>query len=106
MPSSACKKCALRSEEHTSELQSHDNLVCRLLLENTRRRHNGRLHNGPPTPGTPCRRPPGAARSPLPAASGFAGWCAGRAFWFFFFFLKVRAPPRHPPPPPPPPSVP
>src|SRR3954466_12449678 len=33
MPSSACKKYALRSEEHTSELQSHDNLVCRLLLE-------------------------------------------------------------------------
>src|SRR3954465_13579684 len=33
MPSSACKKSALRSEEHTSELQSHDNLVCRLLLE-------------------------------------------------------------------------
>src|SRR5260370_10515946 len=25
--------CALRSEEHTSELQSHLNLVCRLLLE-------------------------------------------------------------------------
>src|SRR3954462_15230501 len=33
MPSSAVQKCALRSEEHTSELQSHDNLVCRLLLE-------------------------------------------------------------------------
>src|SRR3954467_12332448 len=32
MPSSGVKKCA-RSEEHTSELQSHDNLVCRLLLE-------------------------------------------------------------------------
>src|SRR3954467_3232303 len=32
MPSSAGKKCA-RSEEHTSELQSHDNLVCRLLLD-------------------------------------------------------------------------
>src|SRR3954462_9862186 len=32
MPSSGCKTCA-RSEEHTSELQSHDNLVCRLLLE-------------------------------------------------------------------------
>src|SRR3954466_9068945 len=27
------KKNVLRSEEHTSELQSHDNLVCRLLLE-------------------------------------------------------------------------
>src|SRR5260370_8595334 len=25
--------CATRSEEHTSELQSHLNLVCRLLLE-------------------------------------------------------------------------
>src|SRR5258708_10244861 len=27
------KTCALRSEEHTSELQSPDHLVCRLLLE-------------------------------------------------------------------------
>src|SRR3954462_2085758 len=27
-----------RSEEHTSELQSHDNLVCRLLLETKERR--------------------------------------------------------------------
>src|SRR5260221_4611634 len=25
--------CRLRSEEHTSELQSHSDLVCRLLLE-------------------------------------------------------------------------
>src|SRR3954467_15445689 len=33
MPSSGGKTCALRSEEHTSELKSHDNLVCRLLLE-------------------------------------------------------------------------
>src|SRR5260370_11840266 len=28
-----CSKCLIRSEEHTSELQSHLNLVCRLLLE-------------------------------------------------------------------------
>src|SRR5438477_9628353 len=28
-----CARRALRSEEHTSELQSHVNLVCRLLLE-------------------------------------------------------------------------
>src|SRR3954462_9944516 len=27
-----------RSEEHTSELQSHDNLVCRLLLEKKKKR--------------------------------------------------------------------
>src|SRR3954463_14869568 len=31
MPSSAFQN---RSEEHTSQLQSHDNLGCRLLLEN------------------------------------------------------------------------
>src|SRR5688572_31115004 len=28
-----------RSEEHTSELQSQSNLVCRLLLEKTKTRH-------------------------------------------------------------------
>src|SRR5260370_11105317 len=28
-----CTICGIRSEEHTSELQSHLNLVCRLLLE-------------------------------------------------------------------------
>src|SRR5258708_24567783 len=28
-----CCSCAKRSEEHTSELQSPDHLVCRLLLE-------------------------------------------------------------------------
>src|SRR3954462_13044632 len=34
MPSSACSsEVCSRSEEHTSELQSHANLVCRLLLE-------------------------------------------------------------------------
>src|SRR3712207_7678407 len=31
----------VRSEEHTSELQSRQYLVCRLLLEKT---HNGRTH--------------------------------------------------------------
>src|SRR2546427_4257827 len=30
-------KCAHRSEEHTSELQSQSNLVCRLLLEKKKR---------------------------------------------------------------------
>src|SRR5260370_31768509 len=29
-----------RSEEHTSELQSHLNLVCRLLLEKKKRKYN------------------------------------------------------------------
>src|SRR5260370_10296774 len=34
------KSSATRSEEHTSELQSHLNLVCRLLLEK-KKRHIG-----------------------------------------------------------------
>src|SRR3954465_6253454 len=37
MPSSAGVQTCARSEEHTSELQSHDNLVCRLLLEKKHR---------------------------------------------------------------------
>src|SRR5260370_25921402 len=32
--------CAMRSEEHTSELQSHLNLVCRLLLEKKKKTKN------------------------------------------------------------------
>src|SRR5258708_29682275 len=35
-----------RSEEHTSELQSPDHLVCRLLLEKKKKRHRITLHNG------------------------------------------------------------
>src|SRR6266540_6571093 len=30
--------CAVRSEEHTSELQSHHDLVCRLLLEKKKKK--------------------------------------------------------------------
>src|SRR5260221_8185676 len=32
-----CLNESMRSEEHTSELQSHSDLVCRLLLENRTR---------------------------------------------------------------------
>src|SRR5690242_21467043 len=35
--------CVHRSEEHTSELQSHVNLVCRLLLE--KKKKNKKHHN-------------------------------------------------------------
>src|SRR5260221_3373311 len=34
------RKLPLRSEEHTSELQSHSDLVCRLLLENKKQTRN------------------------------------------------------------------
>src|SRR3954464_12490598 len=94
MPSSWCSD--VRSEEHTSELQSHDNLVCRLLLEKkkipdadeaakplagpvwtlpSRCRH---LH----TPAT------SEATPPLPRAT-YTCACD-----FFFFFYKRHAPPQ------------
>src|SRR5438034_6317984 len=42
--------CRTRSEEHTSELQSHSDLVCRLLLEKKKKggrtRHIARLAAG------------------------------------------------------------
>src|SRR2546426_8912397 len=42
-PTAACGSCwrgSTRSEEHTSELQSPCNLVCRLLLEKKKKRTN------------------------------------------------------------------
>src|SRR5260370_22749756 len=38
-----------RSEEHTSELQSHLNLVCRLLLEKKKKHHSHDSQNRHPT---------------------------------------------------------
>src|SRR5882762_171649 len=37
--------CGPRSEEHTSELQSHLNLVCRLLLEKKKKKNTDQLFN-------------------------------------------------------------
>src|SRR2546430_11438250 len=37
------RRCGVRSEEHTSELQSQSNLVCRLLLE---KKNPGHLDHG------------------------------------------------------------
>src|SRR5690606_40806529 len=38
MPRLSRKRSAIRSEEHTSELQSRENLVCRLLLEKKKKK--------------------------------------------------------------------
>src|SRR6266511_6300979 len=38
--SRTCRPSASRSEEHTSELQSRENLVCRLLLEKKKKYNN------------------------------------------------------------------
>src|SRR6185369_3721587 len=72
-----------RSEEHTSELQSHLNLVCRLLLEKKKKRNLDRgqrqVHAH-------------AARSPW-SASSFAHH-QRRQVALLFFFLMIRRPPR------------
>src|SRR5947207_3855266 len=41
--------CSHRSEEHTSELQSHSDLVCRLLLEKKKRPHHTAVTRNNPT---------------------------------------------------------
>src|SRR3954464_9111727 len=66
-----------RSEEHTSELQSHDNLVCRLLLEKKRR--------------CACSR-----SSPRSCASARKPWISCDDPLEGCCFFKARAPPRTP----------
>src|SRR5947207_12345991 len=39
------QRVSLRSEEHTSELQSHSDLVCRLLLEKKKKTQENKTHN-------------------------------------------------------------
>src|SRR3954449_4330010 len=69
------KKLPIRSEEHTSELKSHSHLVCRLLLGKNRARH----------PAAACRhdRPGPAAR--LVAAALNPGAPASATGQYFFF---------------------
>src|SRR3954465_12953956 len=81
------RKFPARSEEHTSELQSHDNLVCRLLLEKKNiapTRPATATFGGRPRPAAAPR----ALRPPLPLVTG--GGCrpcreySGRMGSFFF----------------------
>src|SRR2546430_3242029 len=58
IPPACCWDARDRSEEHTSELQSQSNLVCRLLLEKKKKKRNTtreintalQLSNPAPTP--------------------------------------------------------
>src|ERR1022692_3976183 len=85
-----------RSEEHTSELQSPCNLVCRLLLEKKKKKK--RLHRQK----TPRQRVyTTAVHDSCPrCAAYFLQVCTYGAvsallfFFFFFFFLMIRRPPR------------
>src|SRR3954466_559704 len=92
-----------RSEEHTSELQSHDNLVCRLLLE--KKNH---IHTQAPARAAAGRRtrhpslPPRERRDPpRPGVRGCQPSTSGALHFSLLFFLKVRAPPKSPLFPPP-----
>src|SRR3954465_365548 len=100
MPSSGGQTC--RSEEHTSELQSHDNLVCRLLLE--KKHDETRARGRPPPhlshPGGPPRRPPPRARRGVPPPR--RGGAPHVPVSPFFFFLRARPPQVSLPLPPPP----
>src|SRR3954465_13727963 len=99
MPSSAVQTCALRSEEHTSELQSHDNLVCRLLLEKhtpPHSRHRPPTTRPPPRPRPNLHHPRVLGAAAQPSASGGQG-TGPRGTIFFSFFLTPRPPPSPPP---------
>src|SRR3954465_743863 len=78
---------ACRSEEHTSELQSHDNLVCRLLLEKKKKQAAGQgIQRDGETLPTHLRErgEHGVARHPLRGAQGKPGGIAEPAPLFFF----------------------
>src|SRR6478672_7160968 len=84
-----------RSEEHTSELQSRSDLVCRLLLEKKKRQKLDQ----------PCREKHHATWTSAPAnptmgpcfqrVTGLDS-CGGASFesTVSFFFLMIRRPPR------------
>src|SRR6202051_3353097 len=72
----------VRSEEHTSELQSHEHLVCRLLLEKRSRKAVATVRS---RVGQKAAAHPGRQSRERIARNGFA---------VFFFFLIIRRPPR------------
>src|SRR3954466_4685143 len=77
-----------RSEEHTSELQSHDNLVCRLLLEKKKQKTRSVIMTHSNAPNERSRAPALAALPcPLRAVCASSLVAApGICFLFFFFF--------------------
>src|SRR3954465_1906082 len=94
--------CALRSEEHTSELQSHDNLVCRLLLEkkNPTARRRSAAPARTPARGDPHRPRALQLRRVVSSAFPPSRWRAP-SFFVFFVFSLIDPPTAAPPPSPP-----
>src|SRR5256886_3267356 len=61
-----------RSEEHTSELQSQSNLVCRLLLEKKKSHENVISRHRLPTTVSPAPLAPGLTPPPPPPSDYFS----------------------------------
>src|SRR3954465_6024146 len=101
MPSSGVQTCA-RSEEHTSELQSHDNLVCRLLLEKNKIALSSRCLDVGALDAWArgCSSPSAWPSGRPPRGRGRLGGRRLRAL-SGRFFLKGRGPPSASPSPPP-----
>src|SRR3954463_13090105 len=77
-----------RSEEHTSELQSHDNLVCRLLLE--KKKNELLAWSGSISSRTLLSRNTSTTTAPTTRSATLS---AQQLTQVFFFLLK-RPPPR------------
>src|SRR5215204_3381774 len=90
-PASSEPRCP-RSEEHTSELQSHSDLVCRLLLEKKKQQGQQRLDGDNPEPPQPLRVPHQRVHLYVVCVGGDA--VKSRHPVFVFFFLMIRRPPR------------
>src|SRR3954449_4979343 len=72
--------CIIRSEEHTSELQSHSHLVCRLLLEKKKTEDDG--------------EPPGPLEHHPDASANEEDQRASSCYLVHFFFFNDTAPPE------------
>src|SRR4051795_11732529 len=78
----------IRSEEHTSELQSHSHLVCRLLLEKKKNTRNMTTNSVQRRGPHSKQREPSTSRSSVHHVV-LSHLCPGahlRLFLFFFFF--------------------
>src|ERR1022692_4114867 len=86
-----------RSEEHTSELQSPCNLVCRLLLEKKKNKRQPKAARKPAQDRSYLHgmvHPPTYHTPPFNALILRAGTLSCFLRSSFFFFLMIRRPPR------------
>src|ERR1039457_4920467 len=93
---SATTAASPRSEEHTSELQSPCNLVCRLLLEKKKKTKKKTKKKSPEVDYYTRKRVTWQTTVPFvrSASSLVCFQCRFLSFFFFFFFLMIRRPPR------------